>query len=92
MTWRDRFRPIIASTIAWAREAGADDAACRRALREAYPCQRMGWAYKCWLDECARQMGTRRGRVRRAGGPEVRAEAMEQAGQLSLDVQARKAD
>jgi hypothetical protein len=44
----------------------------------------MGWAYKCWLDECARQRGKRAGRVRRAASPVVKAEAAEQSGQQSM--------
>jgi hypothetical protein len=80
-TWRERFRPIIAATLAKARLDGADEKA---ALRAAYPCQRMGWAYKCWLDECARQRGTQAGRVRRAAASVVATEGAEQAGQLGL--------
>lgn len=83
-TWRERFAPVIAATIEESRAAGGDDAAVKAALRTAYPCQRMGWAYKCWLDECARQRGTKTGRVRRGGSSVVAAEAAEQAGQLVL--------
>jgi hypothetical protein len=86
VTWRERYRPIIARVLAEVHAAGGDEKAEARALREAYPAaQRMGWAYKCWLDECARQRGKRAGRVRRATSPVVKAEAAEQSGQQSFE-------
>jgi hypothetical protein len=62
MTWRDRFRPMIAEVLA--AHAGAGEKTLRRALREAWPytMTRGGaaWPYKVWLDEIARQRGKRK--------------------------------
>jgi hypothetical protein len=59
MTWRDKFRPIVARVIA--ENGGADAKALKAALRDAYPCEeRMGWTYKVWLDEIALQTGRRK--------------------------------
>lgn len=67
MTWRERFRPVIAKVL---RETKAhdDEKDVRRRLREAYDalgCVRMGWAYQCWLDEVARQRGKKSGPIER---------------------------
>lgn len=59
MTWRGKFRPIIARVLE--DHAGQDEAAIKRALRDAYPAQleRAYWPYRVWLDEIARQRGKR---------------------------------
>lgn len=59
MTWRDKFRPVIAGVIFAARLRGDDERGIRRSLREAWPPDepRAYWPYKVWLDEIARQLG-----------------------------------
>lgn len=61
MTWRDRFRPIIAGVLA--SNPNADEKALRQALREAWPRRepRGSWPYRIWLDEIRRQLDQRRG-------------------------------
>ena len=60
MTWRDRFRPIIAAVISEARREGLDLKETRRRLRAAFPCGiRKYHPYKVWLSECGIQLGTR---------------------------------
>ena len=56
--WRNHAAPIIARVIAEHREES--DTAIRLALREAYPFgMRKYHPYKIWLDEIARQLGTK---------------------------------
>lgn len=56
--WRDQSSPIIARVIA--EHAGESESAVRLALREAFPFgPRMYHPYKIWLDEIARQLGTK---------------------------------
>lgn len=52
--WRLRARQVVALVL---RETqGQDEAAIRKALREAYPFgERKYWPYKVWLDEIRRQ-------------------------------------
>lgn len=65
MTYRDRWRPIIAKVIAENPEA--DQKVLRAALRAAWPKRelRSGWPYKVWLDEIARQTGRKPKRDRK---------------------------
>ena len=56
--WRNHAGPIIARVIA--EHAGEDESKVRLALRDAYPFgQRKYHPYKIWLDEIARQLGTK---------------------------------
>ena len=54
--WRLRARRVIRATLA-SLPADADLKAKRRALREAYPWARVGWAYQCWLKEQRAALG-----------------------------------
>ncbi len=60
MTWRDKFRPIIAAVIA--ENAGKPEKELRAALRAAWPANepRLHWPYKVYLDEIALQLGKRK--------------------------------
>lgn len=80
-TWRDRFRPAIAKTIVDARAAGADEKAVRKALRCPY---KGGWLAQVWYDECAKQLGSPKGRIYRKTSPIVKARKLARAGQGSL--------
>lgn len=56
MTWRDKFRPIIARVLA--EHEGQPMRVTRRALRAAYPCDEyMGFCRKAWLSEIRVQLG-----------------------------------
>ena len=57
MTWRDKFRPVIASLII-AANGGADVATLKTTFRLAWPADepRQGYAYGIWRDEIARQL------------------------------------
>lgn len=58
MSWRDHARPIIHRALEATK--GKPEKDIRRALREAYPYGvRRHWPYKIWLDEIARQRGTK---------------------------------
>lgn len=68
-SWRDRYRLIIAATIATSQAAGHNRRELRRELRKVCPLtERKYWPYKIWLDEIRRQLqpGAR---------PELRAQA-----------------
>lgn len=59
MSYRDKFRPIIASVILAHR--GEPLSVVRAALRAAFPMgPRMNHPYKIWLDEAAYQLGTKK--------------------------------
>ena len=75
MTWRDKFRPIIAEVLK--AHAGETDAEIRRALRAAWSEKRAqgSWPYKVWLEEIAAQRGQRtrpRKKVQRMTAKEAR--------------------
>ncbi len=58
MSWREHARPIIARVLA--DTVGRPDTEVRKALRDAYPFgPRQHHPYKIWLDEIARQRGTK---------------------------------
>lgn len=59
MTWRDKFRPIIAQVLK--EHAGEEDKEIRRALRAVWSERReqRSWPYRIWLDEIAAQRGRR---------------------------------
>lgn len=80
-SWRDRAKPIIERVL---REtAGQDEALIRAALRAAYPFgQRQYHPYKVWLDEIARQRGTRMVKARKGTPKRAQQEAAERT--LSL--------
>jgi hypothetical protein len=57
--WRERAAPIIAKVIA--ENKGKDLKEIRKALFHAYPFgKRQYHPYKIWLDECAKQLGTKK--------------------------------
>jgi hypothetical protein len=57
--WRERAAPIIAKVIEETK--GKDPKEVRKALFHAYPFgERQYHPYKIWLDECARQLGTKK--------------------------------
>lgn len=57
--WRERAAPIIAKVIA--ENKGKDLKEIRKALFYAYPFgERQYHPYKIWLDECAKQLGTKK--------------------------------
>jgi hypothetical protein len=65
VSWRDRARPIVAEVLR--ATSGQDEAAIRKALRDAYPFgQREHHPYKIWLDEIRRQRGTAAKRATKA--------------------------
>jgi hypothetical protein len=80
-TWRERAAPIVARVL---RETkGKPEREVRAALREAYPFgERTYWPYKVWLDEVARQRGTRRPKARK-GTPK---RAQQEADDRTLDL------
>jgi hypothetical protein len=58
-TWRERFRPLIASVIA--AHTGEPMTRIRAALREAFPAgPREYHPYKIWLSECRKQLGIKK--------------------------------
>lgn len=68
MTWRDKFRPIIARVLSECE--GKTEKEVRGALRAACPLGvRAHWPYKVWLDEIRRQRT--RAAVREASREEV---------------------
>lgn len=65
--WRAAAAPIIAKVIA--DNKGKDLKEVRKALFHAYPFgERQYHPYKIWLDECARQLGTKK--KSKAGPPD----------------------
>jgi hypothetical protein len=58
-SWRSYAAPIIAKVIA--ENKGKDLKVIRKALHNAYPFgEREYHPYKIWLDECAKQLGTKK--------------------------------
>lgn len=62
MTWREQFRPLIASVIE--QHTGQSEAAIRHALLQVRPhsTRVFSWPYKAWLAEIRDQLAARRRR------------------------------
>ena len=57
--WREKAAPVIARVIAENKDKSLKE--IRKALYYAYPFgQREYHPYKIWLDECAKQLGTKK--------------------------------
>jgi hypothetical protein len=57
--WRERAAPIIAKVIEENKDKDLKEV--RKALFQAYPFgERQYHPYKVWLDECAKQLGTKK--------------------------------
>jgi hypothetical protein len=84
VTWRDRFRPRIAAALASVDEAHAAgtvvgdlEKARRRAVRCPY---KGGWLAQVWYDECAKQLGSSKGRIRSRSPGKKTQRALERSG------------
>ncbi len=56
MTWRQRFKPLIAEVLDQVR--GRPEGEVKAALRDAFPAgPREHWPYRVWLDEIRAQRG-----------------------------------